>query len=449
MSDNSVFIIECEAKKRLEDDAVYLILVVAKVGTKLQLDGSISEALKAEGYSLVYSSDAVTADQYLQQSPQYQQQVLQLHGRVSLDNPIQFVELHLLDMKAVEAESYLSFSEQLAVASAENEAPESVQQPWIGAALKNALFAQPVESAKNTEEAPLLHTYLIVDATLRGQISGYFDLDLIQHCQVKCLFKGSAAERLKTAAPYLIDMTLTQDVFDDDSKVSKFHRDFIENHWAHNTGIVLRSYASMEEILHHYRRFTKVQNEAGEWIFFRFWDPNILIPYLTGIQHWQERVALWFNLGDGLLIDSVIAHAIDKDTLVEIMPVQSIKDITVRQPVAYTQEDFEILEVEFLRYRSKKIIAGLIIEHPNLVEINHVPLKDFLQAQIDWLHGNGFFEHSHIQNILLVTLQYQSAIEIFPQPLKSLLTDPNLTTPARARLTVKHADKLFKEVYEY
>ncbi len=445
MLDTSTLIVECEVKKSDPDQGVYLMLFAAAVQVKLHLDTDISEALNVEGFSLVYASESVQVDQYLRDNPQRTQEVEALLKYLSTERRIAFMKLYSLDETAKAQEAFLVLNEQIAPLTDSEALNEYLQKPWIGEALKKTLFAQPAPQ-NDPDESALLHTYLIVDATLRTQITGYFDLDLISHAKVECLFKGRAAETLKTAAPYLIDMTLTADEYTDDSKITNFHKDFIENHWAHNTGIVIRSYASMDVVLHHYRRFTKVQDETGEWIFFRFWDPNILIPYLTGIKHWQERALLWFNLGDSLLIDSVIAHGIDKDTLISIGPSQSIRYITQRQPVAYTEDDFEILEVEFLKYRGKKIIAELLIEHPDLKEINQVPVKEFLQEQIDWLHGNGFFEQPEIELILIISLKYQCAIDEFPQPLKSLLTDLALTIPARVRLITKHAAYQFETV---
>ena len=444
MLDNAVLMVECEAKKTDESgEAVYLLLVAAFVDSKLKLDERISEILKTASYSLIYSSEASSLEQYLARSDKYQLQAHHLCEQVSNDDPIRYAELHLLEEENAEAQSYLAFNEQaLRViddnSSAEPADTDNWQQPWISDDLKLALFSQP-----NNQE--ILNTYLIVDATLRAQITGFFDLDIIQHCEVKCLFKGRAADTLKTAAPYLIDITLSPEAYADSSQVSKFHRDFIENHWAHNTGIIIRTSASMDEVLHHYRRFTKVQNAEGEWVFFRFWDPNILIPYLTGIQHWKERIALWFNLDRGLVIESVMANSIAKDTLMNIAPKQSIKEISKRYPAAYTQEDFEILEEEFLKYRSKKIIAKQQLLNPERTEINHRPATEFLQQQIDWLHQHSFFESTEIESILEINQQYQCSINNFPQPLKSLLADQTLTFPARTRLAVKHAKSIFEQ----
>jgi hypothetical protein len=444
MSDKTKFVIECDVVKIDQRRDRYQVLVAAYVYTKIELDARISEQLKLAGYSLVYSSDAVSVESYLSNDNAYHNQAEHLCELINNEIPIQLIELHKIDDENVVKDSYLIFDEQ-AYSQIDMErqlATEEKWQPWISDELKTALFAQPDSVEHSEASQKRLHTYLIVDATLRKKIVGHYDFDIIMHCEVKCLFKGKAAQTLKNAAPYLIDITLSHQAYDDDTKVSKFHKDFIENHWQHNTGIIVRSYASMDEILHHYRRFTKVQNAEGEWIFFRFWDPNILIPYLTGIQHWQERVALWFNLGDGVMIESVMACAIAQDTLVSIAPEQSIKDITQRYPVEYTQEDFEVMEVEFFNYRNKKIVANLLIKYPKLATVNEIEFDVFLVQQIEWLYDNRIFEISNIVRVLNICSRYECAITDSPSLIQSLLTNSTLTEPDKIELLEYHANKV-------
>ena len=444
MSDKTKFVIECEVTKNDQNNDRYNVLVAAYVYTKIELDDRISEQLKLADYSLVYSSEAVSIETYLSSEVDYHSQAEHLCKLINKETPIQLIELHKIEDENVVKDSYLIFDEQ-AYCQIDMEgqlAPEEKWEPWVSDELKIALFAQPesVEHSEATQKR--LHTYLIVDATLRKKIVGHYDFDIIRYCEVRCLFKGKAAQTLKDAAPYLIDITLSHQAYDDGTKVSKFHKDFIENHWPHNTGIIVRSYASMDEILHHYRRFTKVQNAEGEWIFFRFWDPNILIPYLTGIQHWQERVALWFNLGDGLTVEAVLACAIEADTLINISPKLEIKEITKRYPVEYTLEDFEVMEHEFFNYRNKKMVVSLFIKYPELTMVNEIEFDVLLVQQIEWLYDNSFFEISNIVRVLNICSRYECAITDSPSLIQSLLTNSTLTEPDKIELLEYHADKV-------
>ncbi len=152
-------------------------------------------------------------------------------------------------------------------------------QKWIAPELHETLFGQPNDGLK-------LRTYFIVDPTLRKKVVGKFDLDdSAVDIPKRCLFKGKAAEELKEAAPYLLDMTLLKDTSSNHDTLPSFHKDFFENHWGQNTGIFIRSTAGFEEVWHHFRKFTKLQmEEDNRWIFFRFWDPRTLPTFLDALE---------------------------------------------------------------------------------------------------------------------------------------------------------------------
>lgn len=147
------------------------------------------------------------------------------------------------------------------------------EKEWIAPELKELLFAQP-ESEKEEQKSEILRTYLIVDAHLYTKARGFFDLDLIDEIPMKCLFNGQAAEEMKAVAPYLLDMTLPEAKSIHNTQVPKFHKDYFEHQWEQGTGMVIRSTVGMDELHHHLRKFTKVQDEQGKWYFFRFWEPR-------------------------------------------------------------------------------------------------------------------------------------------------------------------------------
>ena len=147
------------------------------------------------------------------------------------------------------------------------------EKEWITPELKTLLFDQP------DAEQPL-NTYLVVDATLRKDITGFFDLDSID-VPVKCLFTGDAAEELKEVAPYLIDLTLSKEALNNKDKIPSFHRDFFESHWNQGTGILVRTIAAMDEVHYHLRKFTQVQDDNGKVFFLRFWHGMTLHYFLS------------------------------------------------------------------------------------------------------------------------------------------------------------------------
>ncbi|MDP0929899.1 DUF4123 domain-containing protein, partial [Paracoccus onubensis] len=122
--------------------------------------------------------------------------------------------------------------------------------------------------------------YMLVDASLRREISGLFDLDSIE-LPTLCLFEGKAAVASADFAPWLVDMSIP------DSETAAgllFHRKFFAQHWPAGTSLLIQTDAPFEAVQKHLRRFTRlpVQDDGG-LRFFRFWDPRVLYPFLTAV----------------------------------------------------------------------------------------------------------------------------------------------------------------------
>ncbi|ATG48535.1 hypothetical protein CEW89_13755 [Celeribacter ethanolicus] len=217
------------------------------------------------------------------------------------------------------AESYLTITEhEIAPLSDQTDIP-FWDRAWIAPELKELLFCQP-------QDGPKMRTYLIVDATLRKNVIGAFDLDNVD-VPVQCLFKGSAAEELKESAPYLIDMTLPDGAWDDGGLVPAFHKSFFAKHWGHNTGIFIRTTALMAEVCGHFRKFTKVQVEADRtWVFFRFWDPQVARSYFESIQGKFLKNTQWFDIRDGQQVWRVIGDQSDGKQAWELIPALQMRE---------------------------------------------------------------------------------------------------------------------------
>lgn len=223
---------------------------------------------------------------------------------------------------------------------------------WITPELKGVLFGQP-------ETGPSLRTYLLVDATLRKAVSKVFDLDMLD-VEVRCLFKGEAAEDWKESAPYLIDMTLPDAACDDPSQVPAFHRSFVADHWGQFTGILVRSSAPMDTIWRHFRRFTRVQVEEDmRWSLFRFWDPRVALPYFTGIRCWEERARQFFALPSASATLSMIIEGDSGGSCTQIGPseVFGLPQNTATPPFRLTPDDIALLEGG-VRERFIRDVAG-------------------------------------------------------------------------------------------
>ncbi len=184
----------------------------------------------------------------------------------------------------------VSNSELVTVSMLQNDQDDGA---WVPPELFDMLF-QKQDDCDERER-----TYLFVDATLRTNATGLFDLDVIG-LPTACLFNGEAAEDQMEVAPYLIDMTLILE------EPTAFHRDFFKKHWGRGTGIFIKSVAPLDSIKRHFRKFTKLKmEEDGRWVFFRFWDPTIASVYLETIAQHSVRSAQWFGRG---LITSIVVE---------------------------------------------------------------------------------------------------------------------------------------------
>lgn len=89
-----------------------------------------------------------------------------------------------------------------------------------------------------------------------------------------CLYQGASAEQLSNVAPYLFISwpnrqaapTLLDWLFADG--------------WGNAWGIFALSRATPDVLYHHFRRFLMVRTEAGQPLYFRFYDPRVLRRFL-------------------------------------------------------------------------------------------------------------------------------------------------------------------------
>lgn len=90
------------------------------------------------------------------------------------------------------------------------------------------------------------------------------------HLDHRCLLRGRLPPVLAAVAPYLVSL----------SPRPAFTRTVLERGWGESWGIFVRSQAILPELARHFRQLLLVQNELGRELFFRFYDPRVLRPYL-------------------------------------------------------------------------------------------------------------------------------------------------------------------------
>lgn len=163
-------------------------------------------------------------------------------------------------------------------------------------ALQDALFGHPDSTgaeitAHGSGSAPLpaLHTYAILDA---AKVQGLPELLEASDLPHRCLFKGAAYDELKDAAPWVVQL----------KENNAFTRNLFRNSnapwhlWDKQPGIYIRSRAKLDDIRTHFRKFTRVRDDQGQWYYFRFWEAVYAKPYFVSVLQTHERRQRWFHI---------------------------------------------------------------------------------------------------------------------------------------------------------
>lgn len=127
-------------------------------------------------------------------------------------------------------------------------------------------------AALAAEEEPL---FAVLDAARSERI-----LEVLRESveEYRSLYEGIQGDSLEEVAPYLVGLP----------KGSRLLERLVREGWGKRWGIYLTSRRPFKEVRTHLRRFLMVQNEeTGEPMYFRFYDPGVLrvfLPVCTGRQ---------------------------------------------------------------------------------------------------------------------------------------------------------------------
>lgn len=134
--------------------------------------------------------------------------------------------------------------------------------------------------------------YVILDAAVWGfHMEDIFLKHKTRYCS---LFATRGADRqLDSVAPYLLEYNQELKQWIDQRGRRDLRR------------LYIKSDCSLEKLRKHLRRFQRVKTAGGKWLFFRFYDPNVVnvvFPHLT-----QQQLEEFFRVIDYVVaIDTVI-----------------------------------------------------------------------------------------------------------------------------------------------
>src|SRR5436190_8927324 len=94
-----------------------------------------------------------------------------------------------------------------------------------------------------------------------------------------CLYRGASIQTLISVAPYIFQFAWG----------TPFANWYAHEGWGKSWGLLVKSSWPMPELHKHFRQFLKVQTEAGQSLYFRFYDPRVLRTFLPTCNAQQLR----------------------------------------------------------------------------------------------------------------------------------------------------------------
>jgi hypothetical protein len=97
--------------------------------------------------------------------------------------------------------------------------------------------------------------------------------------EAQSLYSGRRSEQLAEVAPYLARVPVGSRLFDG----------LINEGWGRSFGVLVACDAPFAELRRHLRRFLVVQTEERQALYFRFYDPRVLRPFLEAAADEERR----------------------------------------------------------------------------------------------------------------------------------------------------------------
>lgn len=236
------------------------------------------------------------------------------------------------------------------------------ERPGAGAtsiheALREVLFDTP-----DAADGAPLYSYALLDA---ARIPGLPELLETTRLGHRCLFHGD--DEVRQAAPWLVqlqeDDKFTRNLFRQSNKA--WHL------WGRDCGIFLRSTASLDELVAHLRRFTKIRDQRERWLFFRFWDPLVASFYFPAIAGNEQRIAAFFRLHSGAAMQIIAQSGPEQVTCMG--PVAGLSSGPRRAaPVFDASDEARFIEIAYLAF-GRQLSDWLVKEYPDRLADRSLP----------------------------------------------------------------------------
>lgn len=127
--------------------------------------------------------------------------------------------------------------------------------------------ARKIEEVLFRDEADRVNVYAIVDPARDERV--YYEMYREARAYA-CLYAGKIDPAVAVAAPYVLPI----------DRDAPFTKRLLSLMWGRSGGVFVTSRIPLEDMRRHLRRFLIVGTEEGKRVYFRYYDPRVLRPYL-------------------------------------------------------------------------------------------------------------------------------------------------------------------------
>ena len=245
--------------------------------------------------------------------------------------------------------------------------------------LAGALFGAPDGMAASSPgSSPEIATYAILDAAKITMLPDILEASGLEH---RCLFTGNAGRELGSVAPWMVKLERESDFTRD----LLTHSDAPRHYWGNEAGIFVRSACDLNETWRHFRKFTRLQDEDGKWLFFRFWEPLPVAAYMRSLAFRPSEAGQWFGAGT---VGSILVPLVRDQVIMRVRPDAQIMAQPAR-PVILNDSDRMVLSGARTKWRLNMLSDLLAKSFPDINTCNRDELDSLVLSTVQRMQYYG------------------------------------------------------------
>lgn len=253
----------------------------------------------------------------------------------------------------------------------------------VPATLRPHLFPDPPADT----DAPRQRSFALLDAAALPQLPERLATSGLTH---KCLFSGETGQKLAEAAPWLVELK-------DDHPFTRslMTTEKAAGLWERELGIYLRSSMPFERLWSHCRKFTRLEDQHGKWLYFRYWAPPVSTRAMA-LGNRTELVQLFSPLFPAAPDDlTVILLSRDLSAVMARIPGTAPPP---RRPMLTDAAQETLRQIR--RIQQFEEIIEITLRHVDAhTDRDHDEIRDHLRGKRDKFFRMGFWRRDHLAKL--------------------------------------------------